>query len=182
MSQPQEPKPLAPVRRFITTHDAGGKAIWDESLPIEVDNIRAGGFAMNTAFLNQHEPHDCNDDKDLKSYKENVPEKDIFPTSGSVLRVLDLYPGYPGVLHRTGSVDYAVVMEGEVDCILDDGATRSFKRGDIIIQRGTMHAWKNNGTEIARVAAFLLPIQPIRAQGKELELHHFSDLGNCEQL
>lgn len=176
-----EPQALPPVQRHITTHDANGKAVWDTSLPVEVNGQRAGGFSMHTSWVNLHDSPDHNDDQDLRSYRENLVETDVAPVSGSVLRVVDFWPGYPAVLHRTASVDYGIVMEGEVQCILDDGASRTFRRGDIIIQRGTNHAWKNTGTEIARVCFTLLPTPPIKIQDKELEVHHLSDFGRLAE-
>ena len=132
---------------------------------------------MHTSWVNEHSDPDVNDDKDLKSYKENLVEKDLFPASGSVLRVVDFWPGFPTIIHRTGSVDYGIVTEGEVDCVLDDGASKTFKRGDIIIQRGTNHGWRNSGTEVARVCFTLLATPPVKIQGNELQTHHMSDMG-----
>lgn len=129
---------------------------------------------MHTSFVNLHETYDLNDDKDLESYKENGVEKDVFPASGSVLRVFDIWPGYPAWMHRTDSVDFGVVIEGEVECELDDGTSRTFGRGDIIVQRGTKHAWKNTGTGIARVCVTLLATPPIKINGKDLEADHLS--------
>lgn len=171
-----EPQPLPPVKRYITTHDASGKATWDESIPVEVDSNRFGGFTTHTSYVNEHPIHDFNDDKDLKSYRENIVEKDLFPASGSALRVVDFWPGFPAIMHRTGSVDYGIVMEGEVECVLDDGEVKTLKRGDIIIQRGTNHGWRNSGTEVARICFTLLPAPPVKMQGGELEVHHMSDL------
>ena len=48
-------------------------------------------------------------------------------------------------MHRTVSLDYGVVLEGEVELVLDSGETRLMKRGDVSVQRGTNHAWRNMG-------------------------------------
>lgn len=176
-----EPQPLPPVKRYITTHDSNGNAIWDTSLPLEVNSNRNGGFTVHSSWVNENSPADFNDDKDLKSYKENLVEKDLFPASGSVLRVVDFWPGFPAIMHRTGSVDYGVVIEGEVDCVLDNGEARTFKRGDIIIQRGTNHGWRNTGKEIARVCFTMLPTPPVKIQGEELEVHHMSDMARLAE-
>ncbi|KAF7541200.1 hypothetical protein G7Z17_g12022 [Cylindrodendrum hubeiense] len=176
-----EAQALPPVKRYITTHDANGKAVWDTSLPVEVQGHRSGGFTMNTSYVNLHDVPDLNDDKDLRSYRENLVETDVAPASGSVLRVVDIWPGFPGVMHRTASIDYGIVIEGEVECILDDGASKTFSRGDIIIQRGTNHAWKNTSNEVARICFTLLPTPPIKIQDKELEVHHLSDFGRLAE-
>ncbi|RTE73747.1 hypothetical protein BHE90_011835 [Fusarium euwallaceae] len=176
-----EPKPLPPVKRYITTHDAEGNAIWDESVPLEVKEHRSGGFSIHASYIHPDNSHDLNTGDDLKAYREHPHEKDLAPESGSTLRVVDFWPGFPAVMHRTASIDYGVVIEGEIDCVLDNGATRTFKRGDIIIQRGTNHAWKNSGTEVARVCFTLLPSAPIKVQGNELEVHGMADLGRIAE-
>ncbi|KAH6998198.1 hypothetical protein BKA56DRAFT_567104 [Ilyonectria sp. MPI-CAGE-AT-0026] len=176
-----EAQALPPVKRYITTHDANGKAVWDTSIPVEVQGHRSGGVAMHTSYVNQQDTPDHNGDGDLRSYRENLVETDIAPVSGSALRVVDIWPGHPGIMHRTASVDYGIVIEGEVQCILDDGASRTFRRGDIIVQRGTNHAWKNTGKEVARICFTLLPAPPIKIQGKELEVHHLSDFARLAE-
>lgn len=75
-------------------------------------------------------------------------------------------------MHRTVSLDYGVVLKGEVELILDNGDTRLLKRGDIAVQRGTIHVWKNvtpvievDGKKVgawARMLYVLLPCEPIR--------------------
>ncbi|EWY93476.1 hypothetical protein FOYG_06663 [Fusarium oxysporum NRRL 32931] len=170
-----EAKPLPPVKRFITTHDSNGNAIWDETIPIQVEGNRNGGFTTYVSYVNEDDTNTLTGDNDLKSYRENPTEKDIAPASGSALRVVDFWPGFPAIMHRTASVDYGIIIEGEIDCILDNGATKTFRRGDIIIQRGTNHAWKNTGTEVCRICVTLLPAPPVKIRGKELEVHGFAD-------
>ncbi|KAF4501402.1 Cupin 2, conserved barrel [Fusarium agapanthi] len=125
-----------------------------------LEGNRAGGFTTHVSYVNEDGTNALTGDNDLKSYRENPTEEDIAPASGSALRVVDFWPGFPAIMHRTASVDYGIIVEGEIDCILDNGATKTFRRGDIIIQRGTNHAWKNTGTEI---------------RGNELEVHGFAD-------
>ncbi|KAF5008018.1 hypothetical protein FDECE_5680 [Fusarium decemcellulare] len=176
-----EPQPLPAVKRYITSHDAEGNAIWDTSVPIEVQGQRSGGFTIHSSYIHEDNSHNLNGDHDLKAYREHPFEKDLFPTSGSTLRVVDFWPGFPAVMHRTGSIDYGIVIEGEIDCVLDNGATKTFRRGDIVIQRGTNHAWKNSGTEIARICFTLLPSAPIKVQDKELEVHGMADLARIAE-
>lgn len=59
------------------------------------------------------------------------------------------------MMHRTETLDYGIVMEGEVWLLLDDGEVH-LKRGDIVVQRGTNHAWSNRTEEMARMAFILL--------------------------
>jgi hypothetical protein len=59
------------------------------------------------------------------------------------------------LMHRTRSVDYAVVMSGEIDMMLDDGVVH-LKPGDTIVQQATNHAWINRGTEVCRILFVLM--------------------------
>ncbi|KAL4730363.1 hypothetical protein ACLX1H_002397 [Fusarium chlamydosporum] len=176
-----QPKSLPIIKRFITTHDDEGNAIWDDTVPVEVQENRNGGFSTYVAYINEDGSNTLTGNKDLKSYKENPSEKDLAPASGSSLRVVDFWPGFPAIMHRTASVDYGIVMEGEIECVLDNGSTRTFRRGDIVIQRGTNHAWRNMGTEVARICFTLLPSAPVKIRGRDLEVHGFADLARLAE-
>ncbi|TQS35146.1 hypothetical protein Golomagni_04442 [Golovinomyces magnicellulatus] len=81
----------------------------------------------------------------------------IFVSLATVLRYVDFRPGSPPFMHRTQSLDYGIVIEGEIELILDSGETRTLKRGDVCVQRATMHAWRNNSeTEWARMVFVLI--------------------------
>ena len=58
-------------------------------------------------------------------------------------------------MHRTRSVDYAIIMEGEIDMLLDEGEIH-LKAGDVVVQQATNHAWLNRGTKPCRVAFVLI--------------------------
>ena len=60
----------------------------------------------------------------------------------------------PG-MHKTNTVDYSVVYDGEIWMELDDGETLHLKRGDVVVQNGTRHAWRNKGTEPVTMLFFL---------------------------
>jgi quercetin dioxygenase-like cupin family protein len=76
-------------------------------------------------------------------------------------------PGVTCAMHRTVSLDYGVVLEGEIEAILDSGETRMMKRGDVCIQRGTMHAWRNpSETEWCRMLFVLQPCKPVEVAEK----------------
>ena len=92
--------------------------------------------------------------------------------NGSVLRIVDLAPGHRSPLHRTQSLDYGIVLQGQVDLELDDGRIVSLAAGDVVIQRGTMHAWINRGSAPARLAFVLLGAAPLVIGGHALEPTH----------
>lgn len=69
--------------------------------------------------------------------------------------------------HRTDSIDYIVVMSGEIDMELD-GASVHLKAGDVMVQRGTIHNWVNRGTQPCVLAVVLVDAKPVEADGKVL--------------
>ena len=84
------------------------------------------------------------------------------PAAGHLLRVIDIYPPSQGgkrtVMHRTKTLDYVVVIEGEVVLVLDDSEV-TLKKSDVVIQRGTDHAWENRSDQVARMAFFHIDAQ-----------------------
>jgi mannose-6-phosphate isomerase-like protein (cupin superfamily) len=81
----------------------------------------------------------------------------IMPAAGHLLRILDVYPlndgGKRTVMHRTRTLDYVVVIEGELVLILDEREV-ILRPGDVVVQRGTDHAWENRSGAMARAAFF----------------------------
>ena len=71
--------------------------------------------------------------------------------------------------HRTDSIDYAVVISGEIDMVMETGTVR-LKAGDVMVQRGTIHDWVNNGTVPCVIAFSLIGAKPVAApDGKALK-------------
>ena len=68
---------------------------------------------------------------------------------GSVIRIVDMMPGGVSPMHRTNSIDYGIVLSGEVELELDDGAKTLLGPGDVIVQRGTIHLWRNRSATAA---------------------------------
>jgi quercetin dioxygenase-like cupin family protein len=89
-----------------------------------------------------------------------------------VVRITEFAPGAPKFMHRTETVDYAILLSGECDLELDDGKTVHLKQGDIVVQRGTMHAWVNNGSQPCTFAFILIDAEPVEAGGRELTTHY----------
>lgn len=81
----------------------------------------------------------------------------VMPITGHLLRIIEIYPPHQGgrrtVMHRTKTLDYVVVIEGEAVLILDDSEV-VLNRGDVVVQRGTDHAWENRSDKVARMAFF----------------------------
>jgi quercetin dioxygenase-like cupin family protein len=88
--------------------------------------------------------------------------------NGAVFRVVSFGPGVSPRNHRTDSIDYAVVISGEIDMELD-GSSVHLRAGDVLVQRGTIHNWVNKGKEPCVIAFTLVAAKPVTAGGKALE-------------
>lgn len=147
-----------PIRRIVTGHDEAGKAV------VEID-----GLATNAKFpddkvtstlmwVTDQAPSDLLLPGDAGVRKISTAP----PVGGTRFAVLDLLPGndFHGQ-HRTDTVDYVICLLGEIDMALDDQMV-TLKAGDIMIQRGTNHAWINRSNAPARIAVVLVDATPKR--------------------
>ncbi len=82
------------------------------------------------------------------------------PPSGSRFTVIEFPPGVVSAMHRTETIDYVIVIEGEIDMDMDD-STVKLHQGDVMVQRGTNHAWVNRSDKKARVAFVLIDAEPL---------------------
>jgi quercetin dioxygenase-like cupin family protein len=170
---------LPSVNRYITTHDPSTKkAIFSNAIAEETKIDRIPGAAFRLGYVTKGFPVEFNQDADLAVYKpylESAPG--LVASGGTVLRFVDMEPGLLSPMHRTVSLDYGVVLEGEVELVLDSGETRKMKRGDVAIQRGTMHAWRNlSSTSWARMMYVLQESKPVEVEGEVLK----EDYGTME--
>ena|SRR6201996_9183289 len=161
---------LPKINRFITTHDpTTGKAIFSNTLSEESTMYGLKdrmGFALS--YTTESFPVDMKEDVDITEYTKYLKDPPgLSISNGTVLRHVDFVPGETSAMHRTVSLDYGVVLEGEIEAILDSGETRMLKRGDVCIQRGTMHAWRNpSETEWCRMLFILQPCKPVEVAGQ----------------
>jgi len=86
---------------------------------------------------------------------------------GTVFRLIELAPGVAQRNHRTDSIDYAVVVSGEIDMELEDSVVH-LNAGDVLVQRGTIHNWVNRGTKPCVMAFILIDAKPVEVDGKVL--------------
>jgi quercetin dioxygenase-like cupin family protein len=82
------------------------------------------------------------------------------PPNGTRFAVIDFPPGNSGRMHRTETVDYVIVISGEINMDMDN-STVHLTAGDVMVQRGTNHAWVNRGTQRARLAFVLIDAAPL---------------------
>ena len=139
------------IRRVVTGHDATGKAV------VRIDDVganRGSGRANQAAqviWTTDEVPVDFAEDGADKGAREIGTTI----TGGSVFRVVEYGPGVAPRNHRTDSIDYAVVISGAIDMEMD-GAVVHLEAGDVLVQRGTIHNWVNNGTETCVIAFVLI--------------------------
>ncbi|KAL1900676.1 hypothetical protein Sste5346_002401 [Sporothrix stenoceras] len=176
---------LPPLRRIVTGHDGTGTAIFDSDTALspidprqsvkdadltdEERRLKPGGGFI-TLWRTDEAPavaqgpwtdHHGNQTLSLSS--------DI----GATVRAVDMPPSMSSPMHRTISLDIGVVLAGEVVLELDNGSEVTVGVGETVVQRGTIHAWHNRGTTMARVLFVLLPAQPVVIDGKPLEKTKF---------
>jgi quercetin dioxygenase-like cupin family protein len=144
-------------RRVVTGHDGSGKSIVLSDGPppqhhqmkgaaIGADFYEIWNTTRSVPLLTSTEAHEPNE-RDFT----------IMPVTGHLMRIIEIYPPQQGgkrtVMHRTKTLDYVVVIEGEVVLVLDDTEV-ALNKGDVVVQRGTDHAWENRADKVARMAFF----------------------------
>lgn len=168
------------IRRVVTTNDATGAAVvlLDGAAPNRA--VRQGGrIASTVLWVTDRTPARFSPKQDRGDVKIGVAP----PPGGTVFRIVDfapvggdgaeidhaalmremgLAPGAHGgrpprhpFMHRTKTVDYAIVLAGEIDMLLDDSEVH-LKAGEVVVQQGTNHAWVNRGKDPCRIAFVLI--------------------------
>ena len=163
------------VRRIVTGHDAAGKAIvaTDETFEATESPTRPG-ISRVEVWSTDKMPIDNSEGTAGEEQRAGFVKRYNYVGTGqgSVIRVTSFAPGSPGFMHRTETCDYAILLSGECDLELDDGKTVRMKPGDICVQRGTMHAWVNRGSEPAVFAFVLIDANPVEMAGQKLATHY----------
>jgi quercetin dioxygenase-like cupin family protein len=150
------------VRRVVTGHDNNGRAI------VKIDEIAENvhsprpGASASVIWTTESFPVDNSGSEDTSGRKVGTTI-----AGGTVLRVVELSPGVAPRNHRTDSIDYVVIISGEIDMELDD-TTLHLKAGDVLVQRGTIHNWINRGTAPCVIAFILIDAKPVTIGGKTL--------------
>ncbi|MCJ1350394.1 MAG: hypothetical protein MMC33_000375 [Icmadophila ericetorum] len=165
--------PLPAVNRYITTHNEEGKAIFHPSTTAPWAAL-SPSTGFNLIYTTSSVPAELSNEGDIQKHKEASASGKLGFTcpGGSLLHFVDTAPmaaGETPFMHRTQTIDYGIVIMGEVELILDSRETRIMKPGDVVVQRATMHAWRNTSkTEWARMAFVQLEAEKVKIGGKEL--------------
>ena len=163
------------IRRIVTGHDSSGKAI------VASDERITGASAPARPYISRVEiwsadkmPVDNSEGAASEAQRKGFVVRHNYVGSGQghVCRVVEFAPGGTKFMHRTETLDYAILLSGECDLELDDGKTVHLKQGDIVVQRGTMHAWLNNGSQPCTFAFILIDADPVEIGGKTLTTHY----------
>jgi quercetin dioxygenase-like cupin family protein len=150
------------LRRVVTGHDDKGRAVVKiDEVPKNLVSGRPGATAF-VVWTTESFPVNNTGDAD-----EGLRQVGTTLNNGTVFRVVEFGPGVAPRNHRTDSIDYAVVMSGEIDMELDDSVVH-LKAGDVLVQRGTIHNWINRGTQPCVIAFVLIDAKPVEVGGKVL--------------
>ncbi|MDX2481101.1 MAG: cupin domain-containing protein [Desulfuromusa sp.] len=168
------------IRRVVTGHDESGKAtvIMDSDADCVLQRPNRPGVTLTNLWQNDRTP------AAMELHEDPVKGPLVLhpPKNGSVFRIVQFDPEDPEVLakldgasafaemgaaanivegarhpfmHRTDSLDYAVVLTGEIVMLMDE-EEYLLKAGDTVVQQGTNHAWSNRGTEPCQIAFILV--------------------------
>ena len=146
-------------RRIVTGHDASGTAVFVADGP--APNVWEAPDGGPVYELWRHAGRPVNSG----GYVDPTLGAASFspPSGGSILRIVDFAPRAPGEqthIHRTPTLDYCYVIEGSIIAVLDD-EERVLSAGDVLIQRGTNHGWRNESDAHSRVLFVLMDAEPL---------------------
>ena len=150
------------LRRVVTGHDANGRAVVTiDEVSKNITSSRPGQTAC-VVWTTESFPVNNTGDADQGLRKVGTTLE-----GGTVFRVIEFAPGVAPRNHRTDSIDYAVVLSGEIDMELDDSVVH-LNAGDVLVQRGTIHNWVNRSTKPCAIAFVLIDAKPVKVDGKVL--------------
>ena len=177
------------VRRVLTGHDAGGRStfIADGEAPNVKEMASMSGLALTDLWETGAAPASNAGDKDAAARPVRLEP----PKNGTILRIVEFPPdsAWRGsvdgkaafksigaghaqdssssdpMMHKTSTVDYIIVLKGEIHAIMETGE-KLLRAGDILIQRGTNHSWSVRGNEPCIIAAVLVNARPLATKKK----------------
>lgn len=162
---------LPGLRRIVTAH-VSGAAVVKSDIIIPSTPILPGQTTIRTGGLWTTDATPANDNNvEVDGATREVPGMlGLVMPHGTNFRFTDLGPGEVVPMHRSSSVDYNILIQGELVLILDDGVETHLKNpGDVVIQRGTIHGWRNPSSTWARWACVVVDAAPASVEGKVLE-------------
>jgi mannose-6-phosphate isomerase-like protein (cupin superfamily) len=158
------------VRRIVTGHDTDGKAVVASDERLTAVSRRIGANITGCEIWSTDRmPVDNSAAADAAQRAGFVKRYNYVGTGqGTTIRITEWAPGHARFTHRTETVDYAILLSGEIDLELDNVETVHLKPGDVVVQRGTIHTWVNRGSVPAVTAFILIDAKPAEVNGEEL--------------
>lgn len=154
--------------RFITSQNLEGRAVIHSKTDYTWRAVDDDQTALSIVYSTSSFPVEVENDKDISAHEDLLDEgMGLVNPGGTVIRCVDFAPGYACPMHRTTSVDYGIVLEGEIEMLLDSGDVTTMKRGDVAVQRATQHQWINKSrTEWSRMMFVLQPCAVFEVAGR----------------
>jgi mannose-6-phosphate isomerase-like protein (cupin superfamily) len=158
------------VRRVVTGHDANGKAVVASDERLTAVSRRIGANITGCEMWSTDRmPVDNSAEAAAAQRAGFVKRYNYVGTGeGTTFRITEWAPGHARFTHRTETVDYAILLSGEIDLELENDEVVHLKPGDVVIQRGTTHTWVNRGSVPAVTAFILIDAKPAEVNGELL--------------
>jgi quercetin dioxygenase-like cupin family protein len=138
------------IRRVVSgTNAQGVSCVAIDGGPGKV--FSNGGFSLAEIWATDPPTPDLKHERDLTPGLERF-SMDLAP-GATRFRIVEFPPGHASAMHKTPTIDYLIVLEGEIDLAFDDGSEAHLKQGDCIVQQGGIHAWRNRSGRPVRMAA-----------------------------
>ena len=155
----------ADIRRVVTAHDDAGAAIILSDRKVAMAPFPGADAKGAVVWTTGSVPADNADD-----VKGELRDAGASLKGGSVMRITEFGPGFVSPMHRTHSIDYAIVLSGELEMELDSGARVRLGPGDTVVQRGGAHLWRNPSFDTpCRIVVCMIEAHPVMIDGKRLE-------------
>lgn len=150
--------------RYITDNDADGNSFFSTELPPSMEvKSELGSGLQRFGYQTSHPPISLSSNDDLSRYKTALQTRVplVTPGGGANVWYNDVAPGAESPMHRTVSLDIVILLMGEIELTMSNDETRTLKPGDVVIQRSTLHKWRNpSKTQWARIVAIVSECQP----------------------
>ena len=159
MSAPRPPH--RKVRRVVTGHD--GNNVAKVIIDSHADNVKTSQPTSASIAVWASDTMPVEISVGEASQIEDCGHRKLPtqpPPHGTRFIVMEFDPGATGQMHRTETIDYISCLEGEIDMDMDD-STVTLRAGDVMVQRGTNHAWMNRSTARARLSIILVDAKPL---------------------
>jgi len=164
------------IRRIVTGHDVCGRAtVLSDAPATNIKSSRPGQFST-LLWCTEGAPAAMPlglDAEDMGARKLGTYP----PENGTRFMIAEYPPGNMPRRHRTETIDYIIVLSGEVEMDLDGDEKVTMGPGDVMVQRGTYHAWRNKGPDVCRMAFVLVDAKPLEigepiARGEGVSARH----------